>query len=303
MAGGAAPKNPAGFGLNYYERYCGDYARDTRDLSLLEHGVYTLLLDTYYSTEHPLPSELDRLYRICSAITPDEQRAVERVAERFFPMNGDGLRHNKRADVDIPAAQARIAKSRDNGKRGGRPKGSKNKNPKPRKNPAGSPEETRRDSYRKPDGLATGNPAGLLPSTSTNSFSSDEEKREGSVEPSLSGDASAPDLAGTKPDPKTVKRESLQAIARGVLAFLNERAGRKFPPTDSNVGIIVARLKEGFTETQVRQVIANRVRKWKGDDKMGEYLAPDVLFNRTKFSKYVGFLVDVPDGEAEGGEQ
>jgi uncharacterized protein YdaU (DUF1376 family) len=116
-----ASGNPAGFGLNYYERYCGDYARDTRDLSLLEHGVYTLLLDTYYSTERALPADPVRLMRICSAITPEEQAAVRFVADRFFPINGDGMRHNKRADEQIPDAQRRIQSSRENGKKGGNP--------------------------------------------------------------------------------------------------------------------------------------------------------------------------------------
>jgi uncharacterized protein YdaU (DUF1376 family) len=31
--------------VNYYERHIGDYLKDTAHLSLLEHGIYTRLLD------------------------------------------------------------------------------------------------------------------------------------------------------------------------------------------------------------------------------------------------------------------
>jgi uncharacterized phage protein (TIGR02220 family) len=96
---------------------------------------------------------------------------------------------------------------------------------------------------------------------------------------------------------KLAEAQELRKHARGVLAFLNSRAGRKFPPTDSNVGIVVARLKEGFTVEQIRQVVANRIRKWSSDEKMVEYLRPMTLFARRNFSNYVGELADVdPEG-------
>jgi len=107
--------------VNYYERYCGDYARDTGDLSLQEHGAYTVMLDTYYATETPLPADHRALYRICRAMTAKEQGAVGSVADRFFPIGPDGLRHNKRADQEIADARRRIDAARANGRRGGRP--------------------------------------------------------------------------------------------------------------------------------------------------------------------------------------
>lgn len=96
-------------------------------------------------------------------------------------------------------------------------------------------------------------------------------------------------------DAKARRGAELARSARAVLAFLNEKAGKRFPETDSNVGIIVARFREGFTPEQVRQVIAMKVRKWKGDEKMAEYMRPATLFGRTNFSNYVGELVDIPD--------
>lgn len=88
--------------MNYYERHLGDYARDTTHLSLLEHGVYTLLLDRYYATEKPIPKGL--VYRIARAQTPEEMAAVDAVLAEFFvprDTNGTSAYHNRRADEAI----------------------------------------------------------------------------------------------------------------------------------------------------------------------------------------------------------
>ena len=80
--------------------------QDTAHLSLAEHGAYTMLLDHYYGSEKPLPNDNTALFRICRAFTQDEQTAVMNVADSFFPVNGDGLRHNKRADKELAKRQA-----------------------------------------------------------------------------------------------------------------------------------------------------------------------------------------------------
>src|SRR3546814_20587000 len=97
--------------------------RDTADLSLAEHGAYMLLLLHYYATEQPLPNDNRSVFRIARAMAQDEQEAVTRVADRFFPVSEtDGLRHNSRADEEITKALERIRKNQPNGKKGGRPK-------------------------------------------------------------------------------------------------------------------------------------------------------------------------------------
>lgn len=85
------------------------------------------------------------------------------------------------------------------------------------------------------------------------------------------------------------KRER-QAAAVRLIGFLNEKTGRKYQAVEANVRLIVARLKEGATETQIRQVIANRCAKWTGTPEMDEYLRPATLFNAIKFAQYVGML-------------
>jgi len=106
-------------GLNFYKRYPGDYMRDTADLTLAQHGAYTLMLDHYYSTGEPLPKE--GLYRICRAFEEDERKAVDFILSKFFTLTSSGY-VSKRAEKELKSAADRAAIARENGKKGGRPK-------------------------------------------------------------------------------------------------------------------------------------------------------------------------------------
>lgn len=92
----------------FYPRYPSDYARDTTRLRLVHHGAYSILLDDYY-VNGPLPADIGTLCHVCRAQSQEERAAVKWVAESFFPVNGDGLRHNKRADIEAKKIQARSA--------------------------------------------------------------------------------------------------------------------------------------------------------------------------------------------------
>ena len=90
--------------LIFFKFYLGDYTKDTKGPSMLEHGAYFMLLTAYYSDEGPLPDEPERLNRICAATSPEEIKAVSYIINRFFPLkNGD--RRNKRADDEIKKAR------------------------------------------------------------------------------------------------------------------------------------------------------------------------------------------------------
>lgn len=89
---------------------------------------------------------------------------------------------------------------------------------------------------------------------------------------------------------------SMTSAAKEILGFLNRKATKNFPDTDTNVGIIVARFREGFTPEQVQRVVAMKIAQWNGKEDMREYLRPETLFGRKKFSQYVGELVDPPAG-------
>jgi uncharacterized protein YdaU (DUF1376 family) len=67
---------------------------------MLEHGAYRLLLDYYYSNGGPIPADFKNIYRACSAFTPTERRAVEKVIQKYFTRD-DGVWRNPRADLEI----------------------------------------------------------------------------------------------------------------------------------------------------------------------------------------------------------
>lgn len=165
--------------MNYFEFYVGDYARDTRHCSLAEHGAFLMLLSAYYATEKPLPADYVALYRICSAMAPEEQVAVRSVADAFFPVAPDGLRHNARADVEIVKALARIEKARTNGKRGGRPP----------KEPSGNPAGFDPVNLNETQPLTGMEPAGKAPHTP---YTNIDQKRMSTEKPSTASEPLVP---------------------------------------------------------------------------------------------------------------
>lgn len=107
-------------GDSYYPFYPGDYARDTADLSMLEHGAYRLLLDFYYS-EEKLPSDRQRLYRIARANNRHERLAVDQVVERFFcPSEArSGMLFGRRVERELAKRRAFALIQSEKGKKSG----------------------------------------------------------------------------------------------------------------------------------------------------------------------------------------
>ena len=97
--------------MNYYVRHLGDYAKDTRHLSLMEHGAYTVLMDFCYASERALPLEHEQLYRICAAFTKEEQRAVIKVTGEFFTETAEGY-IQKRVEEELQKAHAKTGKAK-----------------------------------------------------------------------------------------------------------------------------------------------------------------------------------------------
>jgi uncharacterized protein YdaU (DUF1376 family) len=138
--------------MNYYRRYIGDYQRDTMHLSLVEHGAYTMLLDSYYAQGGNLPDSRTVLLRLTRAVTDDEKKAVMRVADQFFPVVEGGRRRNPRADRELAVAIPLIEVSRRNGSKGGRPATRADKQD-------NAESKTQRVSRTEPTGLAIQPPA------------------------------------------------------------------------------------------------------------------------------------------------
>jgi uncharacterized protein YdaU (DUF1376 family) len=74
--------------MHYYKRNLGDYAKKTGRLTMLQHGAYTLLIDSCYDREifPTLEQALDWTW----AATEAEVEAVKFVLSRFFTLDKDG---------------------------------------------------------------------------------------------------------------------------------------------------------------------------------------------------------------------
>lgn len=86
--------------MNFYKRHIGDYLKDTAHLSLLEHGVYTRLLDVYYTRESGIPD--DQAARLIAARGRDEVAALRVVLTEFFELV-DGTWVQDRCEREIHA--------------------------------------------------------------------------------------------------------------------------------------------------------------------------------------------------------
>ncbi|SFK64064.1 Uncharacterized conserved protein YdaU, DUF1376 family [Nitrosomonas aestuarii] len=86
--------------MHHYQHNIGDYRRDTIHLSLLEHGVYRQLIDMYYLTESPIPSDIDTTCRKICARGQDEKEAVQVILNEFFELTDFGWIHS-RCDAEI----------------------------------------------------------------------------------------------------------------------------------------------------------------------------------------------------------
>jgi uncharacterized protein YdaU (DUF1376 family) len=95
--------------VNYYERHIGDYLKDTAHLSLLEHGIYTRLLDVYYTRESALPD--DQVARLIGARSKEEKEALLAVLQEFFQRTESGWSQD-RCDREIARYLDKQAKAK-----------------------------------------------------------------------------------------------------------------------------------------------------------------------------------------------
>jgi uncharacterized protein YdaU (DUF1376 family) len=114
--------------MHYYQHNIGDYRKDTSHLSLLEHGIYRQLLDSYYLDETPLCNDLAKLMRSHSVRSADEQQALQNVLTDFFELTEEGYIH-KRCDELIAQYHGKSEKARAsaNARWSNKHKGSKRK--------------------------------------------------------------------------------------------------------------------------------------------------------------------------------
>lgn len=264
--------------------YVAKYLADTTLLTTEQHGAYLLLLFSGWMHGGSIPDRDDAL----AAATKMSVAAWRKTRPVLAPMFtiADGVWRQKRQAEELAKAGALYSASVTNGKKGGRPKKPKgNPDHNPEGNPSHNPEGTRTLTREKHNRHETEDKH--LPGLDTSSL------LESAPNGALSG--KAPD--GITLDRKAEKTKKLRADAVSVLSFLNEVSGSAYQPVAPNIDLIVARMKDGFTEKQCRQVVANRARQWKGDPKMDDYLRPKTLFNATNFANYAGKIVPIPEDE------
>lgn len=89
--------------MNYYQRHIGDTLKVAAHLSIMEHGVYVRIADTYYAREGAIPE--GDVARLIMARTEDERSAVSAVLAEFFELV-DGRYINAQFDEEIKKFKA-----------------------------------------------------------------------------------------------------------------------------------------------------------------------------------------------------
>lgn len=108
--------------MHYYKRNIGDYSKKCGRLTMLQHGAYTLLMDSCYDREKfpTLEDAIDWTW----ASTEAEIEAVKFVLSRFFKLSVDGRYVQDRISCELIEYQAkaetnkRIALEREAKRRG-----------------------------------------------------------------------------------------------------------------------------------------------------------------------------------------
>lgn len=100
-------------GLAWYARYPGDYLRDTMDLSLEQHGAYTVLLEVYYSQGSPITKL--QAEQLAKRYVTTDSLAIPDILDRFFDFDGAVYR-NDRAEREIAKRIAKQEKQSNAGK-------------------------------------------------------------------------------------------------------------------------------------------------------------------------------------------
>lgn len=106
--------------MHYYKKNIGDYHKKAGRLSMLQHGAYTLLIDSCYDREiFPTREEaIDWTW----ASSDEEILAVDFVLKKFFSLSEDGRYIQSRIEEEIAEYQEFCEQQQEKGKRGGRPK-------------------------------------------------------------------------------------------------------------------------------------------------------------------------------------
>ncbi|MDD1525570.1 conserved phage C-terminal domain-containing protein [Riemerella anatipestifer] len=80
-----------------------------------------------------------------------------------------------------------------------------------------------------------------------------------------------------------------------LLKKFNEITGRRFRETKANLSGISARLKDGYTEQEILEVIQVKTLEWKKNPTMSVHLNPVTIFRPSNFDKYINQVMTVKE--------
>lgn len=90
-----------------------------------------------------------------------------------------------------------------------------------------------------------------------------------------------------KKNKRNIKENEFSSCIHEIISYLNTQLGCSYLETTKDTRTkIIARLKEGFTVDNFKQVIDAKIAQWANSDTMRKYLRPFTLFG-TKFEGYL----------------
>lgn len=104
--------------MHYYKFDISAWALHTAHLTPEEEAVYFRLVNFYYDTEQPIPTDTTQVIRRLRLT--DYAHIVQEILNEFFDATLDGYRHS-RCDKELQVYHAKAEKNREVGKMGGRP--------------------------------------------------------------------------------------------------------------------------------------------------------------------------------------
>jgi uncharacterized phage protein (TIGR02220 family) len=217
--------------MHWYKRNIGDYSKKAGRLSMLEHGSYTLLLDSCYDRER-FPTEEEAL-EWTWASTEEEKQAVRFVLKRFFTLLDDGTYEQPRIREEVEkyhenqTTNQRIARER---------------------------ETKRREMNTKRGGS-----------------SKKEHEAPPNQEPVTSNQEPIPPIVPQGDVGKKKKAAGERENAKAVIDLMNTISGSKYKHVESNLKPIMARMGENHTMEDFHLVLVHRWKVWQGTTQADYY--------------------------------
>ena len=81
-----------------------------------------------------------------------------------------------------------------------------------------------------------------------------------------------------------------------IIEHLNQKTGKNFmPKAQAHRNVITARLREGYSKTDLITVVDNMSAAWGHDSKWSKFLRPSTLFQASKCDNYLNWFAGSPE--------